>query len=232
MRPCSAGVGCPRATCYRVLSRSSREAGPFIGPRNKQLSHLNPPATPTLALPAGGLAHPLLLLRLQSYVAAGVAQPGIPEAYDALPPHVFAMADWAYRRMMQSRKNMKAVRGMAQNPSPPPQVHLPFSASCLLRLARGSRWRCLPPPPPPAPCKACAWHARGDRPGHGSGGNRARSLDVMLPHDTPPRPPHAHRHRYRIPHSRWCSFLPTLQAQPGQGLDQGRAQGLARAPRP
>ncbi len=40
---------------------------------------------------------------LEQYVAAGAAQPGVVEAYDALPPHVFAMADWAYQRMVQGR---------------------------------------------------------------------------------------------------------------------------------
>ncbi len=48
---------------------------------------------------------------LRTYLHAGEAQPGVPYAYEGLPPHVFAMADWAYRRMLQSWKGMTTSGG-------------------------------------------------------------------------------------------------------------------------
>ena len=50
---------------------------------------------------------------LRTYLHAGQAQPGVPYAYEGLPPHVFAMADWAYRRMLQSWKGMTTSGGWA-----------------------------------------------------------------------------------------------------------------------
>ena len=35
---------------------------------------------------------------------AGLSRPALPDAYEHLPPHVFAMADWAYRRMVETRR--------------------------------------------------------------------------------------------------------------------------------
>jgi hypothetical protein len=74
---------------------------------------------------------------LEQYVVAGAAAPGSPEAYEALPPHVFAMADWAYQRMVQGRKARGPDKGdgawgrvrgpgMRKSPHPAPVSPLPF----------------------------------------------------------------------------------------------------------
>ncbi len=55
---------------------------------------------------------PLYTPEVQSaYLAAGAAQPGAPYAYERLPPHVFAMADWAYRRMVEAWRGLAGSEG-------------------------------------------------------------------------------------------------------------------------